>query len=191
MFYDFDVIFLIFISIYAIKNYFCRCKNDYTYLSIINMKKILSLLMLVALFASCEDDATFNNPSVQGKKDNVRWRASSSYATVTGGVLTVYGNTPFETLTLTTSSTVPGTYTLGVNSTNKAAYMFEADGVSSTYATGTGVGDGQIKIEQSPDGTVTGTFYFNAPSTIPDPIGAAVVNYQEGHFYRVPIQGAP
>ncbi|MBC8643656.1 hypothetical protein H9W95_05085 [Flavobacterium lindanitolerans] len=57
------------------------------------MKKILSLLMLVAVFISCEDDATFNNPSVQGKKDNVRWRASSSYATITGGVLTVYGNT--------------------------------------------------------------------------------------------------
>ncbi|WP_306565593.1 DUF6252 family protein [Flavobacterium lindanitolerans] len=155
------------------------------------MKKILSLLMLVAVFISCEDDATFNNPSVQGKKDNVRWRASSSYATITGGVLTVYGNTPFETLTLTTASITPGTYTLGVSSANKATYTYEADGVTSVYATGTGVGDGQIKIEQSPEGTVTGTFYFNAPSTTADPIGAPVVNYQEGHFYRVPIQTAP
>ncbi|THD33234.1 DUF6252 family protein [uncultured Flavobacterium sp.] len=155
------------------------------------MKKILSLLMLVAVFISCEDDATFNNPSVQGKKDNVRWRASSSYATITGGVLTVYGNTPFETLTLTTASIAPGTYTLGVSSANKATYTYEADGVTSVYTTGTGVGDGQIKIEQSPEGTVTGTFYFNAPSTTADPIGAPVVNYQEGHFYRVPIQTAP
>ncbi|MBC8643657.1 hypothetical protein H9W95_05090 [Flavobacterium lindanitolerans] len=80
---------------------------------------------------------------------------------------------------------------MGVNSANKATYTYEADGVTSVYATGTGVGDGQIKIEQSPEGTVTGTFYFNAPSTTADPIGAPVVNYQEGHFYRVPIQTAP
>ncbi|MCY1497714.1 hypothetical protein D3C87_46850 [compost metagenome] len=154
------------------------------------MKKILSLLVLVAVFASCEDDASFNNPSVQGKKDNVLWRASSSTATITGGVMTINAYTPFETLTLITASTAPGTYTLGVNNSNKASYSFEADGITSIYSTGTGIGDGQIKIEASPEGTVTGTFYFNAPSTIADPIGAPSVNYQEGHFYRVPIQAA-
>lgn len=154
------------------------------------MKKILSLLVLAVVFASCEDDATFNNPSVQGKKNDVFWRASSSTATVAGGVLTINAYTPFETLTLVTASIAPGTYTLGVNASNKASYSFEADGITSVYSTGTGLGDGQIKIEASPEGTVTGTFYFNAPATTADPIGGPVVNYQEGHFYRVPIQAA-
>lgn len=155
------------------------------------MKKILSLLVLVLVLASCEDDATFNNPSVQGKKDNVFWRASSSHATVVGGALTVYAFTPFEILTLTTSSTAPGTYELGVDSANSVSYTFEADGVESSYATGPELGDGEIEIEVSPEGTVTGTFFFNAPATSATPIGLPVTNFQEGHFYRVPIQAAP
>lgn len=152
------------------------------------MKKILSLLVFVIALVSCEDDASFNNPSVQGKKDNVFWRASSSSATVVGGAMTVYAYTPFEILTLTTSSTTPGTYTLGVNNSNTATYTFEADGATSSYATGAGFGDGEIEIEASPEGTVTGTFRFNAPAT--SGIDGLSVNYQEGVFYHVPIQTA-
>ena len=149
------------------------------------MKKILSLLVLVIAFSACEDDATFNNPSVQGTKDGAFWRATSSSATVVGNTLTVTAVTPFEVLTLTTSSIEPGVYTLGENNSNAATYSFSADGINTEYATGSGLGDGEITIETSPAGTVTGTFEFNAPGT-----GGTVVNYIDGVFYHVPIQVA-
>lgn len=148
------------------------------------MKKILSLLVLVLVFSSCEDDATFNNPSVQGKKNNVFWRATSSSATIVGNTLTITAVTPFEILTLKTSSIAPGTYTLGEDNSNAASYSFQADGISSEYATGAGLGDGEIVIETSPTGTVTGTFEFNAPGT-----DGTVLNYIDGVFYHVPVAG--
>ena len=154
------------------------------------MKKILSILVLALVFASCEDEVRFSNPSVQGEKDNEFWRASDYNATVIGGALTVYAYTPYEILTLTTSSTAPGKYTLGVNELNKASYSTEIDGSRSTYTTGTGIGDGEIEIAQQQEaGTITGKFKFNAHATT-DPIAGLVVNFQYGVFYRVPIQAA-
>ncbi|HEU4496644.1 MAG TPA: DUF6252 family protein [Flavobacterium sp.] len=150
------------------------------------MKKILSLLVLVMALSSCEDDATFNNPSVQGTKDNTFWRATTSSAKITGGSMTITAVTPSEILTLTTSSADVGTYTLGTTTANKATYTVEADGVSSAYATGAGLGNGEIKIQAGPAGTVTGTFKFNAPAV--SGMGGAVVNYINGVFYHVPIQ---
>lgn len=154
-----------------------------TYIHTIYMKKILSLLVLVLAFSSCEDDATFNNPSVQGTKDGAFWRATSSSAVVVGNTLTITAVTPFEILTLKTSSVEPGVYTLGENNSNAASYTFSADGINSEYATGAGLGDGEIVVEISPAGTVTGTFEFNAPGA-----GGAVLNYINGVFYHVPIQ---
>jgi hypothetical protein len=147
------------------------------------MKKILSLLVLVLAFSSCEDDATFNNPSVQGKKDGVFWRATSSTATIVGNSLTVTAVTPFEILTLKTSSIEPGVYTLGEDNANAASYTFQADGITLEHATGAGLGDGEIVIEVSPAGTVTGTFEFNAPSST-----GTILNYIDGVFYHVPVQ---
>jgi len=152
------------------------------------MKKILSLIVLAIAFSSCEDEVKFNNPSVQGEKDNEFWRASDHSATVTGGMLTVYAYTPYEILTLTTSSTAPGKYVLGVNEINKASYSTEIDGTKSTYTTGTGIGDGEIEITQEQEaGTISGKFKFNAHATT-DPIAGLVVNFQYGVFYKVPIE---
>ena len=154
------------------------------------MKKILTLLVLALAFASCQDEVRFSNPSVQGEKDNEFWRAADYRAAVTGGMLTVFAYTPYETLTLTTSSTAPGKYTLGVNEINKASYSTEIDGAKSTYTTGTGIGDGEIEITKDQEtGTISGKFKFNAHATT-DPIAGLVVNFQYGVFYHVPIQPA-
>lgn len=152
------------------------------------MKKILSLIVLAIAFSSCEDEVKFSNPSVQGEKDNVLWKASDFSASVTGGSLTISAFTPYEILTLKTSSAAPGTYILGENSTNVATYSTELDGARSTYTTGPEIGDGEITIDpaQQP-GTITGKFKFNAHLTT-DPIAGLVVNFQYGVFYRVPIE---
>jgi len=151
------------------------------------MKKILSLIVLAIAFSSCEDEVKFSNPSVQGEKDNVFWRASDFSASVSGGSLTVSAFTPYEIVTLKTSSAAPGTYVLGENNANVATYTIEMDGARSVYTTGTEIGDGEIIIDpaQQP-GTITGKFKFNAHSTT-DPIAGLVVNFQYGVFYRIPI----
>lgn len=147
------------------------------------MKKILSLLVLIIAFSSCEDDATFNNPSVQGTKDGAFWRATSSSATIVGNSLVVTAVTPFEVLTLKTASIEPGVYTLGEDNSSAATYTFSADGINSEYATGAEIGDGKIVIEISPAGTVTGTFEFNAEGA-----NGVILNYINGVFYHVPVQ---
>jgi len=150
------------------------------------MKKILLLIVLAIGFSSCEDEVSFSNPSVQGEKDNVFWRAADFKATVIGGRLTVSAYTTFEELTLTTSSTAPGTYILGENDINAASYYVELDGEETAYSTGTELGDGEIIIDQKQElGTISGKFKFNAPPES-DPLGL-VVNYQYGVFYKIPI----
>jgi len=154
------------------------------------MKKFVLLLVLAISFSSCEDEVSFSNPSVQGEKDNVLWRAADFNATATATSLTIYAYTPYEVLTLTTSSTAPGTYTLGENDTNTATYYVEIDGTRSTYSTGTDLGDGEIIIDDVQQlGTISGKFKFNAPPET-DPLGLAV-NYQYGVFYRVPLTTTP
>jgi hypothetical protein len=44
------------------------------------MKKIISVIILALFFISCEEDVVFNSPSIQGKLDNVFWRAIDSEA---------------------------------------------------------------------------------------------------------------
>ena len=152
------------------------------------MKKFLSLLLVALAFTSCEDDVSFNNPSVQGEKDNVFWRASDYRASVAGGSLTVSAFTPYEILTLKTVSSAPGTYILGEDDLNVATYSIELDGATSTYTTGTDIGDGEIIIDAAQAaGTISGKFKFNAHITT-DPLAGLVVNYQYGVFYRVPLQ---
>lgn len=151
------------------------------------MKKILSLIVLAVAFSSCEDEVRFSNPSVQGEKDNVFWRAADYTASVSGGSLTISAFTPYEILTLKTSSSAPGTYVLGENNINVATYSVEIDGARSSYATGTEIGDGEITIDAAQEpGTITGKFKFNAPQTT-DPLAGLVVNFQYGVFYRIPI----
>jgi hypothetical protein len=149
------------------------------------MKKILSLLVLVVTFASCEEDVKFNNPAVQGFKNDELWRAAQFTATRGGdNSLTITATNGFEILTLRTSSLNPGTYTLGVNELSKASFVVNE--IELAYQTGTGLGEGEIVID--PDNTditrgyISGNFYFTAYDDEDAP-----VNFRDGVFYKVPL----
>jgi len=179
----FNAFFLKYFSIFGIKSYFCDIKNS-------KMKKIASILLIIFALMSCSQEITRNNPSVQGLKDGVLWRANHSYAVrTTSGVLTITGLTQYETLTLTTNWFEPGTYTLGTNIPNTAAYEFAKDGTTLNYTTGPNIGDGEIKIEEWDDinQTITGKFRFNAQIVGSNPEGNEVLNFIEGHFYKIPV----
>lgn len=48
--------------------------------------------------------------------------------------------------------------------------------------------NGEIIITDNADGTITGTFQFNAKGTVANPNGSENVGFQKGNFYRIPIK---
>jgi len=153
------------------------------------MKKIASFLLIVIALTSCEEEITRNNPSVQGLKDNVLWRANDYSAVVQGNGLVITGLTRYETLILKTNEKAKKTYALGVNNSRTATFIDDTDGQELTFATGQAQGDGQIVITEYDDinQTVSGTFRFNAVNVNNNPVGGEILNFQEGVFYKVPI----
>jgi hypothetical protein len=158
------------------------------------MKKIFSLIVLLVALSSCEEDVKFNNPTVQGLKDDALWRAVQFSATQasSNGALTVTASNGFETLTLKAQSATPGTYDLGVNETNKASFVFSSPEFDTAYQTGAGIGDGELTISALPTetnvagGFITGNFKFNAVDD-----EGNTVNFRDGVFYKVPIYIIP
>ncbi len=154
------------------------------------MKKIASLFLILIATISCTQDITRNNPALQGLKDEVLWRAKDSQAVLeSNGSLTITGLTQYETLVLTTAASAPANYGLGVNNANRVSYNFSKDDIDLNYATGPGMGDGEIVITEFDESnmTVTGTFRFNAENVDGNPAGGEVLNFREGHFYKVPV----
>ena len=153
------------------------------------MKKFLSLLVLLVVFTSCEEDVKFNTPAVQGLKNNELWKATKFTATKGADEsFTVVADNGFETVVLKTSSTLAGAYELGEGEDNKASYTLSADGVEEDYQTGTS-GSGRIVISDDirdtnlAKGYISGTFYFNAVNAAGD-----IVYFQEGHFYKLQLK---
>ncbi len=159
------------------------------------MKKILSLFILVFVFSSCEESVTFNDPSVQGLMDNVIWRAIDFRATVNAnGALKIEAYTQNQVLTLQTPSRNVGVYNLGENSARSASFTAEFDDIELLYTTGVAIGgNGQIVINDydAAAGTVSGTFRFNAINIDENPLGGEVLNFQKGVFYNIKITNAP
>jgi hypothetical protein len=154
------------------------------------MKKIASLLLLVFVLISCTTDVTRNDPAFEGYKDDIRWMANNSYAELAANQsVTITALTQFESVVLKIQSSNPGTYALGVNETNKATYVHERDGDILEFATGAGMGDGEIVIEEFDPITmrISGTFRFNAEQVSNDPEAGPVLNFQYGFFYHVPV----
>ncbi len=157
------------------------------------MKKILSLIVLLVALTSCEEDVKFNNPAVQGLKDNELWKATD-FSAIRGGdnSLTIIADNGFEKLTLKTDDIEPGVYPLGVTNSNKATYTLSVDGVEEFYSTGAEIGDGEITISSDPSetnvtaGFITGFFHFNAEDG-----DGNTVNFQRGVFFRVPVEAGP
>lgn len=161
------------------------------------MKKIFLLLFTAIALSSCSEDLRTNNPTLEGYKNGSRWRATGPVAMVSsGGGVTISGGNHFETLNLQLPSTAAATYTLGTGDANKAVFVITSTAAAKTYQTSTGVGNGEIIIQEYDDAkkTITGTFRFNAiddDAVDPaNPTAAETVNFIEGHFYKVPVHPA-
>jgi len=154
------------------------------------MKKQFLYVFLLFAFISCQEDVKFNNPSFQGQKDNVFWRAVDSKAILAqDGSLSIEGLTRNEKLTLKTTSTDKGNYFLGTGILNTATYVLtDASGTTTFYA-GLTTGEGQIVITEYDDvnKTVSGTFKFNAENMGNNPLAGPILNFQYGVFYKVPV----
>ncbi len=154
------------------------------------MKKLL--LILVALFTiiACTDNVKFNNPAFEAQKDNVFWRAIDAKATIAGdNSLTIEAYTRNEKVTLKTTSAAVQTYTLGTSTANTATYVLTDATGTITFATGLGIGEGRITIDEydAVNNTVTGSFKFNAENINNNPLAGPILNFQYGHFYKIPI----
>ncbi len=146
------------------------------------MKKYLFLFISIVCFSACSDDIEDNTPAFEGVLENDFWRASNVTATTAGGGLIIQGVTAAEVLTIKTSSTEPGAYTLGTGTANVGKYALNNGG---NYTTGDGVGDGQIVITSFANGQISGTFRFNA--ALNGEADGALINMQRGVFFKVPV----
>ncbi|MFV8357139.1 DUF6252 family protein [Flavobacterium sp. XS1P32] len=156
------------------------------------MKKYFLITLVFFGLLSCEDDVRFNNPSFQGLKDNVFWRGVRSKATIASdGSLLIESLIVNETISLKTAAAEPQTYFLGTSEASKAICTVTgpATGIV-TYTTGFGVGQGQIIITEydAINKTITGTFKFSAENTNRSSQANATVNFQQGVFYKIPVQ---
>ncbi|RZJ69352.1 DUF6252 family protein [Flavobacterium sp.] len=158
------------------------------------MKKIFLLLFTAIALSSCTEDLRDNNPTLEGLRNGSRWRAPGAVARLASdGSVTLSGGNQFETLTLMLPTANPANYTLGTNNNAKVTYVVIEDASTKTFQTGTGVGNGQIIVEEYDEvkKTITGTFRFNAiddDAVDPqDPTAAETMNFIEGHFYKVPV----
>ena len=154
------------------------------------MKKQLLYLFAFFAFVSCTDEVKFNNPSFEGQKDNVFWRAIDYKAFLAAdGSLSIEGYTRNEKLTLKTPSTTAQTYPLGTSDSETATYVLTNSTGTITFATGFGIGEGRIVIEEydAVNKTVTGTFKFNAENIYSNPLAGPILNFQYGHFYKIPV----
>jgi Family of unknown function (DUF6252) len=229
------------------------------------MKKLLSIITLLVLFSSCQDEVKFNNPSFQAYRDDVLFRAIQVTATKSAsGSIRIEALAQDETFVLNIANSVTGTYYIAsINNNNWATYTsnfnetnvdyFTRDGfepitniansilvagtgytnanAATTTNTGSGAGmtvktttdadgkitsikinnpggnyqagdvitvnggDGnakfrilsEIKLTNNGDGTISGSFKFNAKNVFNNPSGGELVNVQYGAFYNLPV----
>ena len=154
------------------------------------MKKTFTSLLIILTLFGCQDNIQSSIPALQGLKNgDFTWRSSSSTVVVDAtGVLTFTGTDDNGTLTLQLPTVAVGTFVLGADSTSLVTFS-EFEFAYSTNNNGMGsivyVSDGSITIDELDivNGTVTGTFYFNAYTAN----GERVMNFSEGVIYKLPI----
>ncbi|CAA9195949.1 hypothetical protein FLACOL7796_00899 [Flavobacterium collinsii] len=155
-----------------------------------DMKKIVSLVLLLFIVSSCSEDVKFNNPAFQSLKENVFWRATTYKATSgANGSFVIEGDLGFEKVVLKVSGSTAQTYILGRDNSTTATYLNMQDSKSSRFSTGTNKGDGQIVITEfnAENRTISGTFKFNAWNEDEKDTEKPKVSFTEGVFYKIPI----
>lgn len=153
------------------------------------MKKITtSLVFFVFVLISCETSVKFNNPSLQGLHGQELWTAQTYSAIKTASGLTIKGNKGYETIILQVPSSSPQIFNLGSNSAVYAIFDNKNEGNVNNYNTGvTGVGTGQIVINEYSSGVISGTFNFVATNTDPLLTTPDKANFRQGTFYKIPV----
>ncbi len=153
------------------------------------MKKIITCYGFLVLFlCSCESGVKFNNPSIEALRGQELWTAQTYKAIRTSGGMTIQGNKGNETIILQIPTSSPQTFNLGSNASIFAIFDNRNEGNVNNYNTGsTGVGSGQIKINENSGGTISGTFNFIAVNTDPLLTNPDKVNFRQGTFYRIPV----
>lgn len=159
------------------------------------MKKWFSLIMVLFLLSSCEEDVKFNNPAFQTLKDNVFWRAQSytAYTNSTGN-LVIEGYLGFEKVILETASMSQQTFVLGQDDVSKASYSNTlSTEMEELFTTGTNIGSGQIIITDydTENKTISGTFKFSAINSDKTNTEKTKINFSEGVFYKIPVSVSP
>lgn len=154
------------------------------------MKKILFFVALALVMSSCSDDVVFNNPSVQGLKDNVFWRALQSKAVVSNdGTIVIEALTLKENLTLHLSSVQEKTFLLDNSAVDYVTYTSRESSPEISLTSRNGMGKGKVIVSEYDEvnKTITGTFTFVI--TIPE-AGTQEVKefyFSQGVFYKVPV----
>ncbi len=162
------------------------------------MRKVLSLLIVLVVFSSCESDVKFSDPGFQGRKDNFTWRADVTSASISpaGDYLIINGYRGLEQVDLNVplpanpvTSLNPIVYTLGPDEDAFATYSYEDQGLFLLYTTDSELGNGEIILEEYDPivRKISGKFKFNARYEGESTIVPANVNYQEAVFYKVPL----
>ena len=154
------------------------------------MKKILPTLLILLTFFGCQDNIQSSSPALKGLQNgDFTWRSTYSTVVVDASTgLTISGTDDAGTLTLKVPTVAIGTFVLGTNATALATYSVGTTSYS-TNNNGTGsivyISDGEISIDEldAVNGTVTGSFYFNAYTAD----GERGINFSEGIIYKLPV----
>jgi hypothetical protein len=164
------------------------------------MKKFIIILTAVLALTSCGSDVKFNDPSFQGQKDNVLWRADVTNAAINGSTLTINAFRGLEIVSLVVpaptrpvSSLDPFVYDLGTDDVASddifASYSYVENGISLNYATAKGIGNGQVVINKYDPKTkkLSGTFRFNAEYEGDNDLVPKNLNFQSGFIYNIVV----
>lgn len=155
------------------------------------MRRLFSTIVLCLFLSSCEDQVKFNNPAVQGLKNNVLWSATLIDAVQEAdGSLTIEAYAKNDILTLKTVSVDANTYLLGVDDENVVKLVEKKGDITTVFSTGEDSGNGQIVITEidAVNHTITGEFKCNIPNKSDDSSVAPYVNFTKGIFYKVPLK---
>ena len=162
------------------------------------MKKFIIIFTTVLALSSCGSDVKFNDPTFQGQKDNVLWRADVINAAITGSTLTINAYRGLEIVSIVVpaptrpvSSLDPFVYQLGTDDAISddvfASYSYAENGISLDYATAQGIGNGEVVINKYDPKTrkLSGTFRFNAEYEGDNQLVPKNLNFQSGFIYNI------
>ena len=162
------------------------------------MKKFIIIFTTVLALSSCGSDVKFNDPTFQGQKDNVLWRADVVNAAITGSTLTINAFRGLEIVSIVVpaptrpvSSLDPFVYNLGTDDATSndifASYSYTENGISLNYATAQYIGNGQVIINKYDPVTkkLSGSFRFNAEYEGDNDLVPKNLNFQSGFIYNI------